>query len=171
MATVGIILTVSFLFWARATVKPLAVERLARAEQNLADVTREIDRLTRDGAEVDPGLFTRQAAADVDRNYRRDRLDYGSTLTEVNVPILFLNLVLVIAAAVIGYATAKGEFSSDDKHYETEEAERLNRDIDTSRAELARRRNAAHDALRQVDRSLTRLRHLRGADVLKDFEA
>jgi hypothetical protein len=156
----GIVLTVSFLFFARATVKPLAEQRLARAEKTLADVNGEIDALNTQGAEISPTMFQRQAAADAERTYRRDRLDYGSTLAAVNAPIVFLNIVLVLAAVLIGYATATGHFSSDEKDYGAEETERL-----------VERRNVAHAALRIAERSLARIRHVAGADLLKDLEA
>jgi hypothetical protein len=78
----------------------------------------------------------------------------------VNVPILFLNIVLVLAAAIIGYATATGHFSSEEKDHEADET-----------GHLLGRRNAAHEALRRADRALARIRHVAAADLRKDLEA
>jgi hypothetical protein len=171
LAAAGIGLTVTFLFGARAAIKPLTEQRFQVAEERVREITTSISQIEARREEVPETLFEQRAAAEQELKYRRDRRDYGSTLAAVNTPILLLNLVLVLAATVIGYATAQGRFSNLSTVNERDPVIRLEGEIAAVRSQLAERRTRAYEVLRRAEKVVIRVEHLGRADVLKDFEA
>jgi hypothetical protein len=167
----GVALTIAFLYGARGAVHPLAQERLEASETKLASVQADIGERTRAGEEISPNLFSRQAAAETELTYRRDRLDYASTLSAVNRSVLLLNVVLVVAATLIGYAHLSETIALDPTPSLDERLSGLQREVDTLSAGFAEKRRSAYDALRRAHRVDTRIAHLSRIDILRDLDA
>jgi hypothetical protein len=149
----------------------MAQERLVAAEQELAELQAELTALEAAEAEVPSSFFERQAAAEEAVLYRTARMDYAETISAVNRPMLFLNLVLVMAAVLIGYSTTRGRIRGLAARQREIELASAKSELQTARLSFAGHRREAHAALRRADGSVTRIEHLLGTAVLEDLEA
>lgn len=171
LCTVGVVLTLSFLYGARARVLPMSQARYEAAETRLGGVREEISALEAAGMEVPASAFERESAAEAETTLRRARLDYAQTISSVNRPILLLNIALVIVAILLGYLGEKGRFSAVPALDREAELRRLRGGVDELRQRFDDRRRAAYDAVRRATIIDARIQALTDARVLKDFEA
>lgn len=194
-ATVGILLTVGVLGWARSEVKGVATQRFAAAQQRTAEAEQAYQRARQ--ATVDTELSQRREAAitaSAELQYRQERLDYAQSIDAMNLPIAGLNLVLVISATIAGYFRERRKFdllatapADDEEFARAKQAERealdrvrLEREEEMrQRAEerrtltdaLAQNRSRAREALGAAETSLHRAAVLLDADLFRDWAA
>jgi hypothetical protein len=109
--------------------------------------------------------------AEEDVRFRTGRRDYAATISSVNRSILYLNLVLVLAAVLIGYATARGRFVGPLTRQHDDEMAYLNGELERSRQIFIEQRRSGYEALRRASGTLTRIEHLLGTAILEDLEA
>lgn len=184
LAMLGMGLVVGVLFFARASVLPMAQSRFQQAESNYS---ASVEKLTAaetagtTGVELDI-LIRGRTKAIGDVTTRRERLDYASTLSGMNFAITLLNVVLAIAAIVLGYLHREERISVAPEAASDREEKRREREAQLREKELAlrerlqqvwtdltSRRGHAHEALRSVEIAQHRVAHLLEARVLTDW--
>ncbi len=170
----GIVGVVFVLYSARAGVLPMARDRhtaALRLEKVAAD---RLERAGTDPTADLPGLVGAKTKASREVTARQERLDYASTLSKMNFSITILNIVLVIAAIVLGYLHREERISvtpeavSDRLEQMRKRAQALRAQFEQRWAELISRRGDAHEAMRAVEMGIHRADHLLEARVLTD---
>lgn len=137
---IGILTVIAFLWLAREQLERSTAERVAQIE---AEVTELQATLTdaRASADLDLiGMAERQLDAALRvRDQRLERADYANVIARMNEPILLLNIVLAIAAALAAYlATHDSVRGRPDNPLAVE----LRRELRELRFESERRRRA-----------------------------
>jgi hypothetical protein len=102
-SVVGIVIVLSVLFAARRSVLPMAQRRLAQATEQSQRSESEYQKAISDDDES--SIRARRDKAVHDRDVATDtasRVEYANSIATMNLPILGLNIVLVIVAAILG---------------------------------------------------------------------
>ena len=171
----GIVVVVVVLYVARAQVEPMAKTRYDAAAQQLTAAQEQLDAARSDATADIGSLVQTKNRAQSEVAARRERLEYAETLHGMNWPITLLNIVLVIAAMVLGYLHTEERFVVSPEAV-SDRADRLRKRREEVRArlnqlwmELVGKRAEAHEALRGVEISIHRVDNLLEADVLRDW--
>lgn len=174
LCAVGIIGVVGVLFWARASVAPMAEHRFRDAVKKQEAASAQLAAAEKDpNADVTP-FITKKTEAGAGVTARQERLDYARTLSGMNLPITVLNVVLVLAAIVLGYLhreeriSVAPEAASDRLEQMRKRAQQMREQFERRWAELIARRSDAHEAMRVVEIGVHRAEHLLDARVLTD---
>jgi hypothetical protein len=186
LSLAGVLVVVCVLYAARAKVEPMATTRVRVAETALDNAIKAFDQASADTTGlVNPGaLAGRVTAARRELQLREERLEYATALSGMNLPITFLNVVLVMAAVVLGYqhrreritvvpaaqakAEERAEQASDALRVRMAEMQAR---LDGLRGEFLARRGEAHQAMRDADTAFNRVEHLLEAEVMRDWQA
>ena len=174
LSLLGIAGVVLVLFFARAGVLPMARERYQAAVTQHAEAARQLAQGQNDPTADINALVSARTRAAREVSTRQERLDYASTLSRMNGSITVLNVVLVIAAIVLGYLhreeriSVAPEAASDRAEQMRRRAEAIREQFQRRWAELIARRGDAHDAMRAVEIGIHRAEHLLDARVLTD---
>jgi hypothetical protein len=169
-SVLGVTFVLLFLFYSRADIAALTADRVRqdRAAVEAAE-TRLADAQT---ARDDAAIVTRNAELlqlrDVLVQHEEDER-YASTVQRNNVPILFLNLALVITAAVLGYAYAHADLG--EKRGEHPDLVRLRERCVALRGEQIALDHDARAAASLAHLAASRVRHLLGAHPLRGWES
>ena len=108
LSFVGLIGVIGFLWLARDQLARSTAQRVAETEARIAAVQAELAAAQAQQELVEVGTLQQQVEGlRVLREQRVERADYALVISRMNVPILLLNLVLAIAAAVAGYLVTK----------------------------------------------------------------
>jgi len=176
LSLAGVLVMMAVLFAARAQVLPMAEQRAAQARSALTAMQAELKRYEQRG-EVPPTDRVEAEALAVEEVHTRDaRVDYARSIDRMNLPIFFLNMVLVLTAVVAGYQREKRRFVvTPHSALELLEEHRrvlagLNAAHDVLFAQFATRREAAHGAMRAVGLGILRADHLLHADLFRDWQ-
>jgi hypothetical protein len=171
MCLAGVVSVIVVLYVARARVEPMAAERVARAQVALE--AADIELATRENiddpsSDVQSAVTARFEARD-NFNRRRQRLDYAQALDGMNAPITGLNVVLILAAIVMGYLSHRGRYALA-PGAEPGEVTDPRRELDVLSANFISRRAEAHVALGAGGAALNRVDHLLRADLSADWQ-
>src|SRR5688572_826088 len=108
LSFVGLVGVVGFLWLAREQLARSTAQRVAETEARIAAVEGELAAAQAQQNLVHVGTLQQQGESlRVLREQRMERADYALVINRMNLPILLLNLVLAIAAAVAGYLVTK----------------------------------------------------------------
>jgi hypothetical protein len=169
-SVLGIAFVLLFLFFSRADIAELTAERVrqdstavAAAETRLADA-----QARRDDAAIVARNDELLQLRDVLVQHEEDER-YAATVQRNNVPILFLNLALVITAAVLGYAYAYADLG--EKRGEHPDLVRLRERCVELRGEQIALDHDARAAAAQAHLAASRVRQLLGAHPLRGWES
>jgi hypothetical protein len=174
LSLAGIVGVVFVLYSARAGVLPMAEDRHAAAVQQQREASERVAQAQADPTADISGLVTAKTRAGREAAARQERLEYASTLSKMNGSITILNIVLVIAAIVLGYLhreeriSVAPEAASDRLEQMRKRAEALRERFAQRWAELTSRRSDAHEAMRAIEIGIHRADHLLDARVLTD---
>jgi hypothetical protein len=174
LSAAGIAGVVFVLYAARDGVRPMAQERYDAALRQQAQADQLLAASRNDPAADINALVSARTRASREVTARQERLDYASTLAEMNRSITILNIVLVLAAIVLGYLhreeriSVEPEAASDRLEQMRKRAQAMREQFDRRWAELIARRSDAHEAMRAVEIAIHRADHLLDARVLTD---
>lgn len=176
LSLVGVLVMVAVLFAARTRVLPMAEERVEQARSALTTVQTELRSYTERDEMPPLELMEREALAVEEVHTREARVDYAYAIDGMNLPILFLNLVLVLTAVVAGYQREKRRFvvtpqlalHTAEEHRRSMAAH--NAALDALYGQFVARREAAHGATRAVGLGILRAEHLLDADLFRDWQ-
>jgi hypothetical protein len=108
LSFVGLIGVVGFLWLARDQLARSTAQRVAETDARIAAAQTELAAARAQQDLVQVGTMQQQVEAlRVLREQRGERADYALVISRMNLPILLLNLVLAIAAALAGYLVTK----------------------------------------------------------------
>lgn len=134
----GILTVVAFLWLAREQLERSTAERVAQVEAQVAELQAALADARAAGDLERIGTAERQLDAALRvRDQRLERADYANVIARMNEPILLLNIVLAIAAALAAYLATHDSVRGrpDNPH-----AAELRRELRELRHECARRR-------------------------------
>lgn len=166
---VGSLLIVTFLFLSRSKVEIAAHTRVTAAQTNLAALDQKLAEVRRAG---DIGQIEAVSQDLEDQRgiiaLRMTDAEYALAVSSLNVPILFLNLVLILAAAAAAYLESKDRIVHQvrvrPKAYDPGPALHLAGEVRRLRADLTARS-------RDIQESITRVRQLCSSTPLKEWRA
>ena len=113
-STVGVICLLTVLVAARYQLKSATENRVQQAQAEVTRLTTDLENYRRVG-DTD-GIFQteqRLESAYRTRDQRAERADYAATISAMNWPILFLNLVVALTAAIAGFLYSADTLSSN----------------------------------------------------------
>jgi hypothetical protein len=108
LSLLGVLAVLSVLWLARDRLEATTAQRVAETDARIEAVEAELEaaRTTSDLTEI--GRLEQQVAGlRVLRAQRDERADYALVISRMNVPILWLNIVLALAAAVAAYLATR----------------------------------------------------------------
>jgi hypothetical protein len=109
LSLLGVIAVVGVLWLARDRVEAATAQRVADSETRIAAVEASLAAARDAGDLLEIGSLEQQLAGlRVVREQRIERADYALIIGRMNLPILLLNIVLALAAAVAGYLVTRG---------------------------------------------------------------
>lgn len=166
---VGITLVLTVLFLSRNQVERVTRDRLERAAAEVAALEEELTR-AKAASEIEAiaRVETRLPEARSALEERSKRAAYAAGITAMNIPILLLNIVLVLAAALAAYL-ANRETVTDGRAVDPRQIQ-LQTELARLRAEAREHRDALRDLGAEVQQELAKASYLLGARPLRDWE-
>ena len=169
MALAGLAAALGFLFHARQNVPVTAIQRVAADSAALARVDRALAAATAARSTAVGALAVEREDAAQVLKVRRDEASYARTVQTSNMSILWLNVALVLTAAVIGFSK-KHEQLTDESSVDPR-VEALERTIGALRQESLLQRQAVAQALVETRTGISRVHHLLSAKPLEEWQA
>ena len=169
LSFVGIVGVVGFLWLAREELERSSAQRVAETDALIVALRAELAaaQAAQDLAEV--GAVQQELERmRVLRAQRAERADYALVISRMNIPILILNLVLAIAAAVAGYLVTRDWIRG---RLHSPHADTLRVRLQELRAEAAARRQALVRLDAAVAHELSLATYLVGSRPLRGWEA
>lgn len=161
---------ITFLFVSREQVERAARDRHEEAAEEVARLEAALARARRAGElEAIAGAESRLPAARAVLEDRERKLEYASGIAAMNVPILLLNVVLALAAALASYLVKADRFT--DRRAAAPAVLALEERLAAARSRAAESRGAIRGASERVVASLGRARRLVDAPPLRGWEA
>ena len=167
-SVVGVAFVLGFLYQSRDRIDGIAAERVVQSEASVRRAEAKLDSVRTD--------LTQVAAATTDvlekrRTLERHRDDaaYARTIAMNNVPILFLNVALVLAAFVLGFSYKEEDLS--DRRGEHPGLLSLRARLVDLRREAHTQVATARQAGGQARNAISRVHHLLGSRPLHDWQA
>lgn len=169
VAGAGLALIVTVLWLARAQLETTTQLRLAETQAHSERVQTELEaaRSAQDLARI--GALEQEATAlETQRAQRLERADYASMISGMNRPILFLNIVLALTAAIAAYLRTSGTVRGA---VVNPRVAALRHRIAELMLQAGERRNAMARSDTAVDGHFARLQYLAALDPLHGWEA
>lgn len=165
----GSVAVVAVLFMSRERILDRAHARLAADSVHVATLDSAIRAAqdARDAQAVSELTLERGTVRSAMRIHE-DRVTYATTIQSMNVPILFLNIALLLAAAVAGYTSHRDTIS--DGRGEDPRMLPVRARIDALRLEALQLRERIWSTAREADAAFTALRRLLRARPLQHWE-
>jgi hypothetical protein len=167
--TIGLTAVLAFLFYARGSIAAVAAQRVA------AD-SAELQRLTADAARTSVenlaavSLASRRISEQTQTlELHRDDAAYATTVQNNNVPLLFLNIGLVLAAALLGYLSYAQTVSDGRGEHPAIARLRADRRVLQRDAHATVQSGRATESLARA--GIGRAEHLMGASPLAEWRA
>jgi hypothetical protein len=165
----GIVTVVSVLWLARDRVEETTAQRAAEVEARIEATTGELETARAAGDLVGVGRFEQEVAGlHVLQGQRVERADYAVVIGRMNLPILLLNVVLALAAAVAGYLSTRDALRGS---LVSPRAAELRRHLRELRAESVRSRGALAALNADTQEALARAEYLVTSRPTRGWEA
>ncbi|HEX6939174.1 MAG TPA: hypothetical protein VF158_07150 [Longimicrobiales bacterium] len=161
---------IAFLFISRERVERAALSRHEEAAAQVAELAGALARARAAGdLEAIAAVESQIPAARAVLADRERKLEYASGIAEMNVPILLLNVVLVLAAALASYLAKSDRITA--RRAAAPAVLALEERLGAARVRESEARRAFRDASERVVSSLARVRRLTEASPLRGWEA
>lgn len=165
LSFIGIVTICSVLFLARDRIEEASRARLARAEAAVVAKRQEVsDAQARNDATQVQQLDVERQTLEAQIPVLRARHEYAVSIAAINWPILALNLVLALCAALLAYQHQSESLELDATH--TAQAPPARERYSKSRTAVEEERGAICALTSEIDTSLKRVLHLSEARPL-----
>jgi hypothetical protein len=160
---------IAVLYMARERIVTNAGERVRETQTQIAATELGIETAQRERDMDETNRLTRELGAQRERlRVREERLAYAQSIGAINGPILFLNLALLITAAIAAYSSHRASLTGKGGGDPREEA--LDGRMRELRDELRGARDRAWAAARDAQAALTEVRYLVRARPLQHWQ-
>lgn len=160
---------IAVLYMARERIVSNAGERVRETQTQIAATELGIENAQRERDMDETNRLTRELGAQRERlRAREERLAYAQSIGAINGPILFLNLALLITAAIAAYSSHRASLTGKGGGDPREEA--LDGRMRELRDELRGARDRAWAAARDAQAALTEVRYLVRARPLQHWQ-
>lgn len=169
LSFIGVVCSLAFLFEARQQIPETAQARVLAASGSLASIDSAFRQASVQRSSTIGSLQLRRDDAERTLALRQEEASYAQTVQRSNWPILFLNVALLLGAAVIGYSKKsedlKDQLSEDPRYTEVRSA------INALRHEALQHRQSVREAAAEVRVGISRVHHLLSARPLQEWRA
>ena len=168
-SVVGLVAVLGVLWLGRDRLESTTAERLRETESRIESVIADREEARARGDLQELGRLEQQLSGlQVLREQRVERTDYALVISRMNLPILLLNLVLAISAAVAGYLALKDVVKGAPTNPRVVALHGRALEL---QSETVRRRDAIHRIQAAITRDLHRVGYLLGSRPLSGWEA
>jgi hypothetical protein len=165
----GIVGVVGFLWLARAQLESSTAQRVAETDTRITELRGALAAAqTRQDLDEVGSVQQELERQRVLRAQRAERADYALVISRMNMPILLLNLVLAIAAAVAGYLVTRDSIRG---RLQSPRADTHRARLRELRIEAATRRDATTRLDAAIAHELALVNYLLAAQPLRGWEA
>jgi hypothetical protein len=169
VAAVGLVAVLGVLWLGRDRLEATTAARLAETDARIVTVTAERDQAGARGDREELARLEREVSGlQVLRAQRDERFEYARMISAMNLPILLLNLVLAISAAVAGYLATGGRLRGT---LTNPRVAAMRRRADELRSEITGRREAIHRIEMATIKEFHRADYLLRSRPLSGWEA
>lgn len=169
LSVVGAALAVSFLFYARAEIPQTAAQRYQADAVRVDSLRAARAAAAATGSTAIGAIDNDLTDAMTDLRLHEDDLAYARTVSRSNVPILYLNIALLLAAAVVGYSTSEEDLA--DRLTEDPRYVELRRSVEQLRRDVLEHRQRVREAAADVQVGIARVEHLAASRPLQEWRA
>ena len=164
----GLVMAVTFLFNSRGSIAGLAADRVTVEADHLTQLHFKADSAKTDRARFGQ-MMTEIAAAENNKRFLDDDAAFARTVEKNNVPILYLNLALILAAIVLGYSHQSEDLG--DKRGEHPGIVAARARLGTLDSEMFAALDAGRRAESQAHTEIGRVHHLLRASPLREWRS